>query len=262
MTDQNDKKNAKYVFKILIVGDSHVGKTNFVNRLVYNEFVLGSPVTIGIEFAKTTYEKDGFTYEIEQWDTAGQEKHNSLTAGFYRNCIGVIFMYDMTQLNSLNHLKDWYKRVKYGTDTRFVSVIVGNKHDLGELCAVKEIDKKHISRYIDESEVIEVSCQSNYNVKKAYNVLIENILDMIKEQLPDFPFIDSFEEDDSGFENLYGKNENNTKSGCCGGGQFNKGKKNNKAKTINILEELKKSEQVKKAANTEENKVLETKKQK
>ena len=65
MTDQNDKKNAKYVFKILIVGDSHVGKTNFVNRLVYNEFVLGSPVTIGIEFAKTTYEKDGFTYEIE-----------------------------------------------------------------------------------------------------------------------------------------------------------------------------------------------------
>jgi len=100
----------------------------------------------------------GKNIKIQIWDTAGQEKHNSLTAGFYRNCIGVIFMYDMTQLNSLNHLKDWYKRVKYGTDTRFVSVIVGNKHDLGELCAVKEIDKKHISRYIDESEVIEVSC--------------------------------------------------------------------------------------------------------
>lgn len=93
-------KQPDFNFKIVLLGDSGVGKSNIISRFTKNEFNLESKTTIGVEFATKTLELNGKTIKIQVWDTAGQERYRSMASAYYRGAMGALLVYDITRATS------------------------------------------------------------------------------------------------------------------------------------------------------------------
>ena len=89
-----------YLFKVVLIGDSGVGKSNLLSRFTRNEFSLESKSTIGVEFATRSLDVDGKTVKAQIWDTAGQERYRAITSAYYRGAVGALLVYDMTKHES------------------------------------------------------------------------------------------------------------------------------------------------------------------
>ena len=171
MSDENLKEIR---LKLLIIGDSAVGKTSMLLKYTDNFFPESHLATIGVEFKTKDIQYNGYNINLQVWDTAGQERFKSITKSFFRNANGIIFVYDITQKNSFKNVKDWIKDSE-ANDTGFKRILVGNKIDLQnkrqvQLNEVKDwADKKNL-------EVIEASAKTGANIDKAVMKLIELIL--------------------------------------------------------------------------------------
>lgn len=86
-----------YLFKVVLIGDSGVGKSNLLSRFTRNEFSLESKSTIGVEFATRSIQVDGKTVKAQIWDTAGQERYRAITSAYYRGAVGALLVYDITK---------------------------------------------------------------------------------------------------------------------------------------------------------------------
>ncbi|OHS97800.1 Ras-related protein Rab-18 [Tritrichomonas foetus] len=173
-------QKASKQFKVIIVGDSGVGKTSIVNRYVFNEFDpdIKPTITIGYESAFYTV-PSGETVKIGIWDPAGQEKFRSLTRHFYRNIQGAILVYDVTNKETLKHLDEyWIPQLEECTTESYVSIVVGNKTDMkNETDAFSivsthegiEFARKHCALFV------EVSAKTSDNVESAFAELIQQI---------------------------------------------------------------------------------------
>ncbi|KAK3029722.1 hypothetical protein RJ639_039131 [Escallonia herrerae] len=93
----SDEEGEEYLFKIVIIGDSAVGKSNLLSRYSRNEFNLHSKATIGVEFQTLSIEIDGKEVEAQIWDTAGQERFRAVTSAYYRGAVGALIVYDITR---------------------------------------------------------------------------------------------------------------------------------------------------------------------
>ena len=114
-------------YKIVIVGNTNTGKTSLVNRYINDEFTNYLPPTIGIEFIhKETNDKTTLII----WDTAGQERFDSLSSTLYRDADAVLFVYDVSNVESFNALGHWYRQARSYCNREVVQVLVGNKTDL------------------------------------------------------------------------------------------------------------------------------------
>ena len=169
-----NKSNDHIKLKLLIIGDSAVGKTSMLLKYTDNFFPESHLATIGVEFKTKDIQYNGYNINLQVWDTAGQERFKSITKSFFRNANGIIFVYDITQKNSFKNVKDWIKDSE-ANDTGFKRILVGNKIDLQNKRQVKlnEVkdwaDKKNL-------EVIEASAKTGANIDKAVMKLIELIL--------------------------------------------------------------------------------------
>ena len=169
-----NKSNDHIKLKLLIIGDSAVGKTSMLLKYTDNFFPESHLATIGVEFKTKDIKYNGYNINLQVWDTAGQERFKSITKSFFRNANGIIFVYDITQKNSFKNVKDWIKDSE-ANDTGFKRILVGNKIDLQnkrqvQLNEVKDwADKKNL-------EVIEASAKTGANIDKAVMKLIELIL--------------------------------------------------------------------------------------
>ena len=169
-----NKSNDHIKLKLLIIGDSAVGKTSMLLKYTDNFFPESHLATIGVEFKTKDIQYNGYNINLQVWDTAGQERFKSITKSFFRNANGIIFVYDITQKNSFKNVKDWIKDSE-ANDTGFKRILVGNKIDLQnkrqvQLNEVKDwADKKNL-------EVIEASAKTGANIDKAVMKLIELIL--------------------------------------------------------------------------------------
>ena len=126
--------------KILLVGDSGVGKSSLVQRFVHDTFEEVSP-TVGVDFKLKYVDIDGKRLKLTVWDTAGQERFRTLTSSYYRGAHGVVFAYDITSEESFRNLRDvWQKEVDmYGTIANSVKIVIGNKIDReGERAIARE----------------------------------------------------------------------------------------------------------------------------
>lgn len=97
-------KSADFSYKIVLLGDSGVGKSNIISRFTKNEFNLESKTTIGVEFATKTLEIKGNTIKVQIWDTAGQERYRSMASAYYRGASGALLVYDITRASSFENL--------------------------------------------------------------------------------------------------------------------------------------------------------------
>ncbi len=130
--------------KIVLVGDTGVGKSNILTRFTHDEFNQESKTTLGIELSARTIKVDDKTIKINIWDTAGQEKFKSITAAYFRGAKGAMIVYDITKRESFNSIGRWYQEVKEFGDKNLAIILIGNKSDLILLRSVEynELNEK------------------------------------------------------------------------------------------------------------------------
>ena len=161
-----------HIQKIVIIGDSGVGKSCLIYRYIYDNFDIDTTTTIGVDFEIKVVNIDGKIVKVQIWDTAGQEKFRTIGAGIYRNANGIILAYDVTNLTSFENLKLWIYEINiYGNN--FSLMLVGNKTDKeNERMVSYEMGQE----FADELKIpfFETSPKSGSNVKYAFDKLISD----------------------------------------------------------------------------------------
>ena len=165
-----------YTIKLLLVGDSSVGKTNFISMFIYKKFNQNYMTTTGIDLKASCIEVKNKKIKVQLWDTAGQEKYRSITKNLFLKVQGVLVVYDITNENSFKSLKSWVKTIKDECGKQMQMLIVGNKSDLEEQ---RIISKQIALEYAKEEKIeyIETSCKSGENIVKAITLLCEKVLE-------------------------------------------------------------------------------------
>mmetsp|Transcript_10923 Transcript_10923/g.11062 ORF Transcript_10923/g.11062 Transcript_10923/m.11062 type:complete len:181 (+) Transcript_10923:27-569(+) len=164
-----------YLFKIVLIGDSGVGKSNLLSRFTKNEFNLESKATIGVEFAtKTIITDNEQKVKAQIWDTAGQERYRAITSTYYRGAVGALLVYDITKEKTFESLDRWMLELEQFAEPGISTMIVGNKTDMKKLREVKQQDA---SDYSEKNKVafMETSALTASNVDEAFESLIKEI---------------------------------------------------------------------------------------
>ncbi|GLT56092.1 hypothetical protein SLA2020_291640 [Shorea laevis] len=167
-----------YVFKVVVIGDSAVGKTQILSRFTKNEFCFDSKSTIGVEFQTRTVTIKGKVIKAQIWDTAGQERYRAVTSAYYRGALGAMLVYDITKRQSFDHVARWVEELRAHADNSIVIMLIGNKADLVDLRAVPT---EHAVEFAEDQGLFfaETSALSGANVDKAFFILLEEIYGVI-----------------------------------------------------------------------------------
>lgn len=118
-----------FLFKLIIIGDSAVGKSCLMQRVTTNEFIEDHEVTVGVEFGTLIIRLEDQIFKLQIWDTAGQESFKSITKIFYRGAHCVVLAYDITRMDTFLNLETWLKEVKQQTEPNLVVILIGNMSD-------------------------------------------------------------------------------------------------------------------------------------
>ena len=163
-----------YLFKIVLIGDSGVGKSNILCRFTRNEFNLESKTTIGVEFAQKSKIVDGKIIKAQIWDTAGQERYRAITSAYYRGAVGALLVYDITKPSSFEAVNKWLNELREYADSNTVVMMVGNKTDLVNLRAVKTQEGVSFSQK-NQIGFIETSALDSTNIELAFERILTEI---------------------------------------------------------------------------------------
>ncbi|MFS7986087.1 putative small GTP-binding protein [Helianthus anomalus] len=178
-----------YLFKVVLIGDSGVGKSNLLSRFTRNEFSLESKEphytrpksTIGVEFATRTLQVEGKTVKAQIWDTAGQERYRAITSAYYRGALGALLVYDVTKPTTFDNVSRWLKELRDHADSNIVIMLIGNKTDLRHLRAVAIEDAQTFAEK-EGLSFIETSALEAVNVEKAFQTILGEIYRIISKK--------------------------------------------------------------------------------
>lgn len=170
-----------YLFKIVLIGDSGVGKSNILSRYTRNEFCLESKSTIGVEFATRTLQVEGKTVKAQIWDTAGQERYRAITSAYYRGAVGALLVYDITKRQTFDNVQRWLRELRDHADSNIVIMMAGNKSDLNHLRSVQEHDGQALAEK-EGLSFLETSALDATNVEKAFQTILTEIYHIISKK--------------------------------------------------------------------------------
>lgn len=197
------KKSYDYLFKLLLIGDSGVGKTCILFRFSDDAFNTTFISTIGIDFKIKTIELQGKKIKLQIWDTAGQERFHTITTSYYRGAMGIMLVYDITQEKTFDNISKWLRNIEEHANEDVEKMILGNKCDMDDRRIVskergEQIAKEHGIRFL------ETSAKTNINIEQAFYNLAEDIL---KKQLS--------KDNEETSQNIHVSNTQEKKGGCC-----------------------------------------------
>ncbi|KAL7092820.1 hypothetical protein ACP275_11G005900 [Erythranthe tilingii] len=170
-----------YVFKVVLIGDSAVGKSQLLARFARNEFNLESKATIGVEFQTKTLVIDHKSVKSQIWDTAGQERYRAVTSAYYRGAVGAMLVYDMTKRQSFDHMARWLEELRGHADKNIVIMLIGNKCDLGTICAVPSEDAREFAER-ENLYFMETSALESKNVESAFMTILTEIYRIVSKK--------------------------------------------------------------------------------
>ncbi|KAG7026514.1 Ras-related protein RABA1c, partial [Cucurbita argyrosperma subsp. argyrosperma] len=170
-----------YLFKVVLIGDSGVGKSNLLSRFTKNEFSLETKSTIGVEFATRSLSIDGRVIKAQIWDTAGQERYRAITSAYYRGAVGALLVYDVTRHATYENVEKWLKELRDHTDPNIVVMLVGNKSDLRHLVAVPTEDAKSFAE-TESVYFMETSALESTNVDNAFVEVLKQIYHLVSKK--------------------------------------------------------------------------------
>jgi small GTP-binding protein len=170
-----------HLFKIVLVGDSGVGKSNLLSRFTRDVFTIDEKSTIGVEFAtRIVTMEDGKNIKMQVWDTAGQERYRAITKAYYRGALGALLVYDISSKESFDNVTRWLNELKSHSnkDKEIVLIVVGNKKDVveanPELRQVTEEMMREMSTTLDVP-VMEASAKTGENVENCFISVTKSI---------------------------------------------------------------------------------------
>lgn len=198
-----------HLFKLLIIGDSSVGKSSLLLRFADNSFTGTYITTIGVDFKIRTMEVDGKRVKLQIWDTAGQERFRTITATYYRGTHGVIVVYDVTNGMSFGHVQTWLDEINSNCDN-VSKILVGNKIDM-EGRVVLESDARRFAE-LKNLPYFETSAKDNINVEQAFNQITRMVLKAKEKRLQESP---SGQKGPGGINIGPGSHSKSEKSKCC-----------------------------------------------
>ncbi|CAD5186137.1 ras-related protein RABA1f-like [Musa acuminata AAA Group] len=173
-----------YLFKVVLIGDSGVGKTNLLSRFARNEFSSESKSTIGVEFATRTIRVDEKLVKAQIWDTAGQERYRAITSAYYRGAAGALVVYDVTRHITFENVERWLKELRNHTDGNIVIMLLGNKADLRHIRAVSVEDAQAFAQQ-EKAFFMETSALESMNVENAFTEVLTQIYHVVSKKMLD-----------------------------------------------------------------------------
>ena len=207
-----EEENYEMMFKVVLVGDSFVGKTNIMSKYLKNEFHEDSKATVGVEFGAKQFKIEGHTVKAQIWDTAGQERYKAITSAYYKGAKGAFAVYDITRRSSFESIEKWVNDLTSTADKNVTIVIIGNKSDLEDH---RQITKEEGQEKANKLQVafLETSAFSGANLDKAFEMMVNEIYKKCHEEMLAEAEIDFIE---GGQDiNLAKKKDNTEAKKCC-----------------------------------------------
>ena len=162
------------IFKIVLIGDTSVGKTNILSKYLSNEFDPDTKATVGVEFGTKDFKIENNIVKVQIWDTAGQERYRSITNAYYKGAKGSLLVYDITNPKSFENLDKWLSDLKTNGDDNISIVLLGNKSDLEEERKITIEQGKEKAQFY-KLAFMETSALNGNNIDKAFNELITDV---------------------------------------------------------------------------------------
>ena len=202
-------------YKILILGDSTVGKTAFIVRFCEGKFEEDSLTTIGLDSKVKFISRQDKKIQLQIWDTAGQERFRSLSKSWYKGADGILLMYDISNYDSFKHIKNWINDIKTNISIPFEKlalIVIGHKSDLPD--DKRKVDKNDIQTFENSHgiKIIEASAKIDKNVNESMIALIDKMLELGVGK------IKTGDEDEDDNKKLSLKKTKKKKGDCCAGG--------------------------------------------
>ena len=169
-----DDKKIKLSLKLLLIGDSEVGKTSLLLKYTEHIFPEEHIATIGVEYKDKFITKENYNIRLQIWDTAGQERFHSITKNIYRNTNGVLFIYDITKRESFDNIKNWIIDLE-SIESDIKGIILGNKNDLNEKREVNLNELKSLGEQFN-MPFMETSAKNNINVNEGFELIVNELL--------------------------------------------------------------------------------------
>ena len=197
------------LFKIILVGDTSVGKTNIISKYLKNLFQEDFSATIGVEFSHKQFLIDNHKIKAQIWDTAGQERYRSITSAYYKGAKGCLIVYDITRKATFESVDRWLADVKGSSDNKLSIILLGNKCDNESERKVSKEEGEEKAKYHNVA-FLETSALNGTNIEKAFQELINDVYHNNK---GDFKKDVNLLLDDKGMDISEPKKE---EKGCCG----------------------------------------------
>ena len=199
--------------KVILIGDSGVGKTNIMSKYLKNQFMEHSKATVGVEFGSKLFDHKGHKIKAQIWDTAGQEKYKAITGAYYKGSKGAFVVYDITKKDTFASVEKWVNDLKLTGDPKITILLIGNKSDLD--------DKRQVSKEQGEEKAksfgcafLETSALSGNNIEKAFETMIKEIYEKFSNDSTGDDQLDSAEKgEDIKLGNK--DDQNNETKKCC-----------------------------------------------
>jgi Ras-related protein Rab-1A len=176
-TNQGNTPNQDYefIFKVLLLGNSNVGKSSLFLRFVDDIWNDTFVPTIGVDFKIKTLEIDSKKIKMQIWDTAGQERFKNIISSYYRGANGILLLYDVTEKDSFKNLSNWLIEIEKNASKNVLKILIGNKVDLEDKRVIsfnqgKEFADTYGLKYI------ETSAKKNLNVTEAFETLARELM--------------------------------------------------------------------------------------
>mmetsp|Transcript_20194 Transcript_20194/g.33133 ORF Transcript_20194/g.33133 Transcript_20194/m.33133 type:complete len:205 (+) Transcript_20194:72-686(+) len=181
MSSKTSNQPYDHLFKLLLIGDSGVGKSCLLLRFSDDQFTTNFITTIGIDFKIRTIELDGKRIKLQIWDTAGQERFRTITTAYYRGAQGILLVYDVTDEMSFGNIRNWIRNIDQHAADSVNKILIGNKCDMVEK---RVVDTARGQALADEYRMrfFETSAKANTNVEAAFFAIARDIKKRITEQ--------------------------------------------------------------------------------
>lgn len=172
-----------HLFKLLLIGDSGVGKSNMLLRFADDVYREDSSATIGVDFKICSLRIQGKSVKMQIWDTAGQERFRTITSSYYRNSHGIMVVYDVTDRSSFEHVRGWMQEIEKYSKASIQRMLVGNKCDLVSKRAILQDEGADLAQELGV-RFMETSAKNSHNIEHAFELMCTEILDRVSPQPP------------------------------------------------------------------------------
>ena len=169
-----DNNNYDLIFKLVLIGDSGVGKTNILSRYISNEFSFSTKSTVGVEFGSKIIKKNDKLIKIQIWDTAGQERYKSITSAYYKGAKGAFVVYDITRRDTFMNVDKWIGELKSTGNEDVFILLIGNKSDLEQ---ERQVSTEEVTKKAEQLKIAfcETSALEGKNIEYAFQTVVEEV---------------------------------------------------------------------------------------